>query len=136
MTQLEEVRAVHSHASITVDGRLPDSTVVADEMLPSVFRNLLKNAIQHNDKEVPEVVVTASERDETVVVSIADNGPGIPDEMQGEMFAKGEKGLKSDGTGIGLYLVETLVDGYGGTVWVEDNDPEGAVFNVELPLAE
>ncbi|WP_247008775.1 sensor histidine kinase [Halorientalis litorea] len=136
MTQLEEVRAMHSHASITVDGRLPDSTVVADEMLPSVFRNLLKNAIQHNDKEVPEVVVTASERDETVVVSIADNGPGIPDEMQGEMFAKGEKGLKSDGTGIGLYLVETLVDGYGGTVWVEDNDPEGAVFNVELPLAE
>lgn len=127
---------MHSAASITVDGRLPDSAVIADDMLPSVFRNLLQNAIQHNDKEVPAVVVTASERDETVVVSVADNGPGVAEEMRDEMFGKGEKGLASDGTGIGLYLVETLVDGYGGTVWVEDNDPEGAVFNVELPLAE
>jgi len=135
-TQLEEVRAMHSNASITVDGGLPESSVVADEMLSSVFRNLLKNAIQHNDKDVPEVVVTASARDETVVVSIADNGPGVPDEIRDEIFGKGEKGLESDGSGIGLYLVQRLVSSYGGTVRVEDNDPEGAVFSVELPLAE
>jgi sensor histidine kinase regulating citrate/malate metabolism len=37
---------------------------------------------------------------------------------------------------MGLYLVETLVTGYGGEVWVEDNDPEGSVFVVELPTAD
>jgi signal transduction histidine kinase len=44
--------------------------------------------------------------------------------------------LQSGGTGLGLYLVRTLIDAYGGAVWVEDNDPEGAVFVVELPIAE
>lgn len=43
------------------------------------------------------------------------------------------KGLDSGGTGIGLYLVNTLVDNYGGDVWIEDNDPKGAVFTVSLP---
>nr|WP_302080744.1 ATP-binding protein [Salinibaculum sp. KK48] len=51
-------------------------------------------------------------------------------------FGKGEKGLDSPGTGIGLYLVQTLLDQYGGDVWVADNDPEGAVFVVELPIVE
>jgi signal transduction histidine kinase len=45
-------------------------------------------------------------------------------------------GLDSAGTGLGLYLVDTLVDRYGGEIRVEDNDPEGTVFVVELPLAE
>jgi len=40
--------------------------------------------------------------------------------------------MSSRGTGIGLYLVQTLVDQYGGRVWVEDNEPTGAVFLVEL----
>ena len=44
----------------------------------------------------------------------------------------GEKGLDSDGTGIGLYLVQTLVERYGGAVWIEDNEPEGSVFVVEM----
>jgi signal transduction histidine kinase len=105
-------------------------------MLQSVFRNLVKNAIEHNDKTVPEVTVSVSERDDTVLARVADNGPGIPDEQRSEIFGKGEKGLESDGTGIGLYLVSTLVDQYGGDVWIEDNEPEGTVFTVELPKLE
>ena len=67
-----------------------------------------------------------------VTVRIADNGPGVRDEIKEEIFGKGQKGLESAGTGIGLYLVRTLLDAYGGAVWVEDNQPEGAVFVVEL----
>jgi signal transduction histidine kinase len=44
-------------------------------------------------------------------------------------------GLDSEGTGLGLYLVETLVDRYGGNVYIKDNDPTGAVFVVELPVS-
>lgn len=135
-SQLEEVRATHSTASVTVDGPLPTVSVTANEMLSSVFRNLLKNAVQHNDAEVPEVVVSASDGPGTVTVRVADNGSGIADDRKGEIFGRGEKGLDSDGTGIGLYLVETLVTGYGGDVRVEDNDPRGTVFVVELPKAD
>ncbi|WP_143420945.1 sensor histidine kinase [Halorubrum halodurans] len=104
-------------------------------MLSSVFRNLLENAVQHNDEETPEITVRCVDGEETVRVRIADNGPGVPDEQKAEIFGKGESGLGSSGSGIGLYLVNTLTDQFGGDVWVEDNDPKGAVFVVELRKA-
>ncbi|WP_169051828.1 PAS domain S-box protein [Halorhabdus amylolytica] len=131
--EVEAVRSAYPDAVVTVESSVPAETVEASSMLGSVFRNLLKNAIQHNDKDVPEVTVSATTRAETVVVRIADNGPGIPAEQRDAIFGKGQKGLESSGTGIGLYLVETLVESYGGSVRVEDNEPDGAVFSVELP---
>lgn len=112
------------------------ATVAADDMLSAIFRNLLKNAVVHNDKQTPTVELSMQQDEETVRVFVADNGPGIPDDKREDIFGEGEKGLDSDGTGIGLYLVNTLVDRYDGDVWVEDNDPEGAVFVVEFPLAD
>ncbi|WP_200798677.1 ATP-binding protein [Halosegnis longus] len=131
--EIDNVRASYPDAAILVDGQIDEVTVLADEMLASVFRNLLKNAIQHNDKPVPEVHVAVEERPEEVVVSIADNGPGVADAHKETIFGKGEKGLGSSGTGIGLYLVNMLVDRYGGEIQVTDNDPEGAVFRLTLP---
>jgi len=133
--ELEEVRTKYSTAVVTVDGRVPETRVVANEMLDSVLRNLLKNAVQHNDSEIPEVRVRVTDRDETTVIRIADNGPGVADDQKDVIFGRGEKGLNSEGTGIGLYLVETLVESYGGEISVEDNEPRGAVFVVELQNA-
>jgi PAS domain S-box-containing protein len=145
--ELEEVQATYPEANVITETTIPQVSVQANDMLGSVFRNLLKNAIQHNDKEVPAVAVAATARDETVVVRVADNGPGVPDGQKEDIFGKGEKGLDSQGTGIGLYLVKTLVESYGGDIWVEDRGEgglfdgqtdsedasEGAVFVVELP---
>ena len=135
-SKASEVQSSYPESVIECDPRLPSVRVDADGMLQSVFENLLKNAIQHNDKDVAEVTVTATERDGTVTVRIADNGPGVPDGRKETVFGKGQTGLDSAGTGMGLYLVETLVTGYGGEVWIEDNDPEGSVFVVELPTAD
>nr|WP_239641328.1 ATP-binding protein [Haloarcula japonica] len=44
--------------------------------------------------------------------------------------------MKSTGSGFGLFFVDSMVEEYGGTVWVEDNEPTGAVFVIELPLPE
>jgi PAS domain S-box-containing protein len=134
--EIDEVRTKHDHALVRLDGSIPGVYVRADDMLESVFRNLLSNAIQHNDKPVPQVTVSVAAVDDTVVVRIADNGPGIPDDRKAEIFEQGEMSLDSDGTGLGLYLVDTLVGRYGGDVRVEDNDPDGAVFIVELPIAD
>lgn len=131
--ELEEVRSTYPDADVTVEGGVPAVEVLASDMLDSVFRNVLKNAVQHNDADVPEVAVSVRDIGDAVEVRVADNGPGVPDDLKESIFGKGEQGLDSEGTGLGLYLVKTLVEGYGGDVWVEDNDPEGAVFVVELP---
>jgi signal transduction histidine kinase len=133
--EVDDVRSNYEAALVRIDGTIPDIEVLGDGMLKSVFRNLLKNAIQHNNKEVPEVSVSATQEDDIVAVRIADNGPGIPEERKETIFQQGEMGLDSEGTGLGLYLVETLVDRYDGSVYLEDNDSTGAVFVVELPVS-
>lgn len=134
--EIETARSNHNGVVVTVAGRLPSVTVRADDLLDSVFRNLLQNAIVHNDSDVPTVEVSVATQAERVIVEIADNGPGVPDEKKEAIFEEGVQGLDSDGTGLGLYIVSTLVDRYGGRVVVEDNKPQGAVFTVALPLVE
>ena len=134
-SQVERVQSSNPGAVLTVDGDIPSREVVADGMLESVFRNLLKNAVQHNDEDVPEVTVRAEDRGDSVRVRVADNGPGIPEGQRDSIFGKGEKGLDSEGTGLGLYLVRRLVERYGGEVRLGESD-DGAAFVVELPTAD
>lgn len=133
--QLHDARSSFPDATFDVDGSIPSVRVTASDLLGSVFGNLLRNAVLHHDGEA-HVQVAVEEDSETAVVRIADDGPGIPEDKKESIFGRGEKGPRSEGTGIGLYLVGTLVDDFGGDVRVEDNDPRGAVFVIELPVAE
>jgi len=134
--EIQRLQSSYERAIVDVKGPLDAVEVVADEMLPSVFRNILNNAVQHNDKDIPEITVSTNLTDTTAVVHIADNGPGIPDDQKAAVFEEEHIGLNSNGTGLGLYLVETLVSRYGGQVHVLDNEPEGAIFVLQLPRAE
>ena len=131
--ELNAVREAYPEAVVLTDGTLPSVTALADELLESIFRNLLKNAIQHNDKTPPEVVVSLRQGANDVTVVIADNGPGIPADVRSDLFEKGVKGEYSTGTGIGLYLVRVLVDAYDGTISIKDNSPAGTQIAVTLP---
>jgi PAS domain S-box-containing protein len=133
--EIEDVQSAAADATIVVDGTLPNVQVMADDLLGSVFRNLLQNAVQHNDADTPTVRVGADATEKSVEITVADNGPGVPPERRETVFGKDEKGIASEGTGIGLYLVHSLVDSYGGEVWVTDNEPRGAVFHVRLERA-
>lgn len=143
-TEIEAVRSENESGVVETAGSVPAVCVEADGMLESALRNLLTNAIVHNDSDVPEVTVSVELREETVLVSVADNGPGVPPDQFDDIFEKSQKGTDSSGTGLGLYLVSTLVDRYGGDVWVENRHSQradsseqidGAVFNVELVRA-
>ncbi|WP_255151231.1 PAS domain S-box protein [Halorarius halobius] len=112
-----------------------DVSVEGTPLLSSVFGNLLRNAVQHNDSETPVVTVGVDAGDDWVVVTVADDGPGVPDAQKSRVFEQGTTGLESGSTGLGLYLVETIVTACGGEVSVRDNDPRGAVFEVRLRRA-
>ena len=144
--ELEKRSEAFPDAEITMsDPPDPDTRVLANELLSSVFRNLVNNAVQHNYVARPRVWISVEETDESIRVAVADNGPGVPDDMKATLFGEGQKGLESGGTGIGLFLVQRLVESYGGDVWIEDRTaedrfgdadetaPTGAVFVVELP---
>jgi signal transduction histidine kinase len=120
---------------VTVETTLPFGlTVKADEMLTEVFHNLLTNAVEHNDSNEPHVSVTAEQTGETVTISVADNGPGIPEQKRGRLFSW-ESSETSDNGGFGLYFVQTMIESYGGTISAEPNEPRGTVFSIELQAA-
>ncbi|RLI85275.1 MAG: hypothetical protein DRO98_07260, partial [Archaeoglobales archaeon] len=80
-----EIEAIKDKANVSAVIS-EDIAVLADDMISSVFSNLLLNAIFHNDKEEKKIWVTVSKEDGWVEVRIADNGPGIPDEFKEEIF--------------------------------------------------
>lgn len=131
--ELESRRLAYPDATVEVDGKLTAVTVEANELLASVFRNLLNNAVQHSDEDSPSVVVAVHDDPETVRIRVADDGPGVPDEQKETVFGKADAGPESPGTGMGLYLCREIVGAFDGRIWVDDNEPEGAVFCVELP---
>lgn len=145
--ELEKAQSSYPDAEFSIESDLVSATVMANEMLSSAFRNILNNAAQHCDKPTPRVDVVMTRRDDTALITIADNGPGVPDDQKEEVFGKGQRGAESSGTGIGLYLVNTLITQFGGEIWIEDradsetlraidrdDDVSGSVFCIELDI--
>ena len=135
--EVEKRQQAYENASFVCNDEIPDVTVVANELLASVFRNLLNNAVQHSGTAEPEVRISArvDGSQGRVTVIVADDGPGVPEDQREDIFGKGEQGPESASSGVGLYLVHTLVEQYGGSVYVEDSHLGGAAFVIELPLA-
>ena len=135
-TQVDNLRERHPGATVELDEPVPNVAAQADELLATVLHNLLSNAVTHNDSDEPRVIVTVEADSETVQIRVEDDGPGIPESEYEILFDRGEHGPDSDGSGIGLYIVDMLVDRYGGSIRVEDSDIGGTAFEVELPRIE
>lgn len=133
--ELTKRRTTFEHAEFVIDGEIPRVDVRTNDLLASVFRNLLNNAVQHNDSDIPRVEIAIRTRDETVIITITDNGPGIPPDQREAVLGRTEQGLDHPAAGLGLYLVNTLVTQYGGAVQISDADLGGASIEVELPTA-
>ncbi|WP_435362059.1 PAS domain-containing sensor histidine kinase [Haloarchaeobius sp. DFWS5] len=134
--EVERVRQSFEGATVEL-GECPESVaVLANPMLSSVVGNLLNNAVQHDPAEETTVEVSVELDEHTVDIVVADDGPGIEEDLQESLFEHGTAGSKSNGTGLGLYIVKTLVDAYDGSVTVADNEPTGSVFTVTLQRAD
>ncbi|MDN7013737.1 PAS domain-containing sensor histidine kinase [Methanoculleus sp. FWC-SCC3] len=127
----------HRETDIRYDGK--PVTVLADDLLPEVFTNLVGNSIKFGGPDVT-VAIRVEDMDGEVLVSVEDTGPGIPDDVKPTLFSRFRKGVSSkSGKGLGLYIVRMLVTRYGGSIRVEDRVPgateEGAAFRFTLKKA-
>ena len=129
----QEVRALRDrHDGVTVETSVPESaSVAADDLLARVFSNLLENAVLHNDSGTPRVEVAVDADPESVTVTVADDGPGVPESERATLFERSGRGDH----GLGLYLVRTLLRRYDGTVELAETGPDGSKFTVEIPSA-
>ncbi len=119
--------------TVRAQGDLPD--VWADpDRIEQVLANLVENAVRHGEGNV-ELAVAADPDGDGVVLTVDDDGPGIPEEHLGLVFTKFWRGARRGGTGLGLYLVRGLVEAHDGRVSVGRSPGGGARFRIVLPAA-
>ena len=116
------------------------ATIRAQPMdLEILFRNLIDNAVKYSG-EGPQVEIDAKLNGQGIVTTIADNGPGIPSEMRRKIFGRfvrlgNELERTQTGTGLGLYIVQTLVKHLKGSIEIQDRGAKpGTLFEVTLPV--
>jgi signal transduction histidine kinase len=106
------------------------------DLLYQVFQNLIANAIKFSAKD-PRIEITAREEGDSVSVSISDNGVGIEDQALTQIFQKfyraESQAGKRPGLGIGLYLVQKLVEFHRGQIRVVSKLNEGSTFTLVFP---
>jgi two-component system, NtrC family, nitrogen regulation sensor histidine kinase NtrY len=98
-----------------------------------VVTNLVKNAVQSvEDKMNPEIVVKVYSKDKTAVIEVTDNGVGIPEQNKERIFEP-KFTTKSSGMGLGLAMVKSIIENYGGKITLSSDSGKGSVFTVEFP---
>ena len=129
-----ELRIAETGAEISI-GPMP--VVLADpSQLAQVFQNLIGNALTFRSDKTPRIRVEAAEEEGAVRFSVADNGIGIAPEYHDRIFQMFQRLHTRDrypGSGIGLAIVQRIVERHGGRVWLESAEGEGSTFFFTLP---
>jgi PAS domain S-box-containing protein len=133
------INAANLEPASEIQVTLPETEFHVDSELEPAIRELLDNAIKHNDSSDPEVAITI-ERTPTdggswVALNVADNGPGIP-ETERQVLREGEESPLLHGEGLGLWLVNWIISELGGEVNIQDNQPRGSVVTLHVPASE
>ncbi len=105
-----------------------DISVKGGSLLRELFSNLVENSIKHSGCNI--IKINCKEREDEVMITIEDDGVGIPNEKKDEIFKKGYKIGDDSGSGLGLYMVKEIAESYGGSIEVKDSDMGGVRFDV------
>jgi len=116
-------------------GKNPMPVYADRNQLVRVFNNLIKNAIQSYDKrETAAIEVRCEAKNSLYKVEVADYGCGIPDNQQQNIFNPYFT-TKAKGMGLGLSMVKSIIENFGGNVWFSSEENKGSVFVFTLPGA-
>jgi PAS domain S-box-containing protein len=140
--QLEEFKLLFDNKKITFEKKYAVDTPVNFDrhILRIMIENLVTNAIRYTD-EGGTVSIGLEKIDDEIVFKITDNGCGIPEEDKDKIFTKlfrteNAKLISSDGAGLGLYLVKSLLDKVESRIWFDSELDRGSTFYVAIPAEE
>jgi len=124
--------------TISYDRPTCDTRTAADvERTKQVVRNLLSNAVKFSP-DGGEIHVKLRRVDESLLLTVRDEGPGIPADELEAVFDKFVQSSKTrtggGGTGLGLSISREIVSGHSGRIWTEQGEEPGAIFFVQLPI--
>jgi len=139
---IESIAVDASNRIVLYNNVPPNLSIDADrDQLFRVLTNLVRNAAQALEQRESEgpglkegTITLKAWREGTVVsMSISDNGPGIPEHVQGRLFEAFQSSARPGGTGLGLTIAADLVRAHGGQLWLTSSGPEGTSFMMTLP---
>ncbi|PLX27072.1 hypothetical protein C0583_04995 [Candidatus Parcubacteria bacterium] len=118
--------------------KLP-KVMIDQNLFRQVIQNLISNAIRYSKQKNGKVGVKVEKDNVYYIISVSDNGIGIPKGMQERIFEKfyrADNAIQAvtEGTGLGLYASKMIVDSSGGKIWFDSNEGKGTVFYVKMPL--
>ncbi|HEY4477977.1 MAG TPA: ATP-binding protein [Candidatus Paceibacterota bacterium] len=139
---IDEQKQEIKKKKIKIETDFPDQRpleIDADpKLLHMIFQNLLSNAVKYtHDKGAVKIAVIKKE--DFILIKVSDNGIGIPKSQQEKIFTKlfradNVKGQDVEGTGLGLYIIKSIVEESGGSISFESEENEGTTFTVALPI--
>lgn len=141
---VEEIadRVAHNHPHHRICTDIDQNIYVTGDRqaLTSLVANLMENAAKYSPDKTA-IQVELAQKKERICLEIADQGYGIPEEEQQNIFKKfyrigNEDTRKTKGTGLGLFLVKEVADKHGAIIKIKDNSPQGTRFMVAFPLPE
>ncbi|KXB07663.1 hypothetical protein AKJ51_00520 [candidate division MSBL1 archaeon SCGC-AAA382A20] len=130
---LEEHSDQISEKGMDVECEVGETKVVGGLLLKELFSNLVGNSIRHSEGDL--IKISSKGENGESIVSVEDNGRGLPDEDKERIFEKGYRKGKTAGSGLGMYLAKEIVESYDGFIDVGNSKLGGAKFDVHLKKA-
>ena len=131
-----QLKQKKSKLNIRIDRQIPKTTL-DEERIHEMSLNLILNAIDIVDeaKGVVSVETKYLESENSVELSVTDNGPGISEEMKEKIFTPFESSKNKLGTGLGMAIAKQIIDQHNGKIEIESLPGKGTTFKVTLPVA-
>ncbi|MHA1304602.1 MAG: GAF domain-containing sensor histidine kinase [Candidatus Heimdallarchaeaceae archaeon] len=107
-------------------------SIFSDVSILSVLDNLIHNSIVHG--KTPKIDISIKVEKNQCIIEVKDYGKGIPKEIKDKIFEKGFAYGETGQTGLGLYIVKTVIQQHKGEIIVKDNNPTGAIFIIKIPV--
>lgn len=108
------------------------------KLMRIVFQNYLSNAVKYTP-EKGTVRIKMSQDKKEVTIAVSDTGYGIPENQKDKIFQKlfradNVRAMETEGTGLGLYIIKSVIEQFGGKVWFESKENKGSTFYATVPL--
>lgn len=121
------------HPQVEIHSDYPGQAIIsAVDAVDTAIRELIENAVIHNDRDQPVVEVAVEKEHESVVIRIVDNGPGIPEVEQEIVTGQQEISPLQHASGLGLWLVSWVMERSGGMIQFDEGQPRGTIAQIRF----